>query len=405
MHLRLLAFALSIPLMTACSGSLSRTALQRPAPAPIPDRQLLLIDPLIEPDLTEEQRRQYLEIQDTNRRTRLARGRPQAEMLLLLQEPNANPTLPLPGGGILTLRNIQALRPSIYSAAVDPWGTATLTVADYGLFGLIHGPDDAFTILPLGDDKYVLADEITPEDEDDTEPHPFAAGAWPGRVEQCPGEGALSIRLAFTEAALSSYPHGLSSILGVMADIEVVLKNSGIDLTFDVRTSRASGSESSSLKMDLKRLLDPGDSHWDPLFNARDTDLVVLVMRHREDKSAFGRATVGASKDTAFAVAKAAGVFNAARNTLGHELGHLAGARHEHDTTPAPFPNARGFVKEKFRTMMATLACTGCRRQPYFADPAAQLPNNGGPMGKRGENEVVGTLTGTLPYLAAFECR
>lgn len=88
--------------------------------------------------------------------------------------------------------------------------------------------------------------------------------------------------------------------------------------------------------------------------------------------------------------------------SFAHEIGHLHGARHDHDKAAKPYPYGHGYAYEGYwRTIMAYPGTCGCNREPYWANPNVRL--NGVPMGTAHWNHDARVLTETAPVLSAFK--
>jgi hypothetical protein len=124
------------------------------------------------------------------------------------------------------------------------------------------------------------------------------------------------------------------------------------------------------------RFADKGDGYMDEVHRLRDeyhADVGVLIVH---DPQGCGlSAGVAPKPERAFAVVHhecAATMYS-----LGHEIGHIIGARHDMalDDSTQPFPFGHGFVSgTQWRTMMSYKdTCDGCPRLPIWSNPAVMV--------------------------------
>jgi hypothetical protein len=120
------------------------------------------------------------------------------------------------------------------------------------------------------------------------------------------------------------------------------------------------------------RLADKGDGYMDEVHKLRDkyrADVGILLV---DDPSGCGLSTrVHADANEAFAVVHHACAVMT--YSLGHEVGHLIGARHDRsmDNSTEPFPYGHGYVHgTKWRDIMSyKQSCGGCPRLPVWSSP------------------------------------
>ncbi|MEM9596444.1 MAG: zinc-dependent metalloprotease family protein [Acidobacteriota bacterium] len=138
-------------------------------------------------------------------------------------------------------------------------------------------------------------------------------------------------------------------------------------------------------------LQDPDDGVMDEVHPLRDrygADLVMLLL----GRSGCGRAFIMAEVDPAFeafAFCRVSQICVSPGYTFQHELGHLAGGRHQWNGDPAnnaPFTFNHGYLDavNEFRTIMAgndILNCPDCTRRLRWSNPDIADPVTGAPMG------------------------
>ena len=95
--------------------------------------------------------------------------------------------------------------------------------------------------------------------------------------------------------------------------------------------------------------------------------------------------------------------------SLAHEIGHLAGARHDDDATTTPYPFGHGHINaaKLWRTIMATdRHCAGCRRIPHWSNPAVSYPNKAAliPTGIAGISEEARVWSIEAAKLSRYRC-
>lgn len=205
---------------------------------------------------------------------------------------------------------------------------------------------------------------------------------------------------------------GYSGDLRALAELSIVESNltyqrSNVDIELELAGYEVTPYvESGNMEQDLARLRSRGDGYMDDVHALRDrhgADVVVLLMNRA---FACGLADqIGADADGAFiAVLEqcATGDY-----VLAHEIGHLAGARHDirRDPAMAPFAFGHGYWYQPpralgWRTVMSYDCPTGCRRIPYWSSP--DLLYEGQATGNHNEADNRRVLELTRGKIAGF---
>lgn len=223
----------------------------------------------------------------------------------------------------------------------------------------------AFAPLP----KAVLADKIK---------RPAPQGA--AKAGQPPKDVIIDVVVAYTEQAASNYGDVRQELVELaVEESNESFRNSGlghVKLRL-VHAYQTSYDEAGAGHFDhVWRFADKGDGYMDEVHKVRDKyrgDVAILLV---DDPSGCGLSTrVYADPDEAFAVVHHACAVMT--YSLGHEVGHLIGARHERsmDTSTQPFPYGHGYVHgTKWRDIMSyKQSCGGCPRLPVWSSPNVQV--------------------------------
>ncbi|MFQ5710044.1 MAG: M12 family metallo-peptidase, partial [bacterium] len=159
---------------------------------------------------------------------------------------------------------------------------------------------------------------------------------------------------------------------------------------------------------DLMRFQNPSDGYMDEIHDLRAlsaADVAVLLFIPQFPVAVRGEAfTIGAIDSEAFCVVDHLFADADKSWTFAHEIGHLQGARHEHenDSGECPFAFGHGHllstVPQK-KTMMAVKP--GPDRIQYWSDPTATF--QGVPLGVAGVSDNAIALTETAPSVANLE--
>ena len=189
----------------------------------------------------------------------------------------------------------------------------------------------------------------------------------------------ITLIVAYTAAAAARYTDIRRDLIELaVAETNQSFRESGID---NVRVKlvhgfKANYAEAGSHFDHLLKFAERGDGVMDEIHLLRDkyrADVALLIV---DDSNGCGlSAGVAPEADRAFAVVHhgcAASVYS-----LGHEIGHIIGARHDLglDDSEQPFAYGHGFVNgNKWRTMMGyEHSCDGCPRLPVWSNPNVMI--------------------------------
>lgn len=189
----------------------------------------------------------------------------------------------------------------------------------------------------------------------------------------------ITVLVAYTKAAARYYSDIATDLVAIaIEDANQSFRNSGIgnvrlELVHAYETDYA---ESGSHFNHVFRFADKGDGFMEEVHGLRDqyhADVSVLIV---DDAMGCGLAAqIRAPADRAFAVVD----LGCAQTSysLGHEIGHIIGARHDLalDESKQPFSYGHGFVHGKeWRTMMSYKdSCDGCPRIPVWSSPSIKI--------------------------------
>jgi len=192
-------------------------------------------------------------------------------------------------------------------------------------------------------------------------------------------DAKIALVVAYTKNAASHYFDIDKDLIEVaVAEANQSFRASGIDnVQIDVvHTYETDYDEEGSHFDHVFRFRDKGDGYMDEIHALRDkygADVGILVV---DDPNGCGLSIrIAAEEKDAFAALH----HNCAATmyTLGHEIGHLIGARHDRalDNTSQPFPYGHGFVNgTDWRTMMSYKdSCDGCERRPVWSSPDVKI--------------------------------
>jgi hypothetical protein len=189
----------------------------------------------------------------------------------------------------------------------------------------------------------------------------------------------ISVIVAYTKAATRFYGDIERDLIALaIEDTNQSFRNSGLghvrlELVHTYATDYVEGGSHFN---HVFRFADKGDGVMDEVHSLRDqyrADVAVLIV---DDAMGCGLAAqIRAPENRAFAVVDQGCA--ATSYSLGHEIGHLIGTRHDPalDGSMQPFTYGHGFVHgTQWRTMMGYKeSCNGCARIPVWSSPAIKI--------------------------------
>lgn len=340
---------------------------------------------------------------DTRQRISISAARIRA----LARDAQLGWALSLPGQeGVVRLDRV-SLRGDVLEARVVSGGQVLLSLDGDRILGAIDLPRRAYAIVPGGsiasalEGQHLLYQEAGPLGLDDTSVL-TEKESWPPQqgIGDCV-KGEITVTVASTPAVRTVYfPQQLT--IAAASLLKDALQESGLgQFRFTMASMEVGEDETGLAETDLVALATANASgKWAALRSVK-TDLVVLLVKtaFQDGLDLGGLATVAASTSNRFAVVRASAI---AHHSLSHEIGHLAGARHQLalDSTAWPFPHGHGFVGSTFATIMAA-PDGGHPRAPVFSNPAKQ--RDGFATGDVNAN-VAGAFGSSLPYLSSLVC-
>ena len=289
-------------------------------------------------------------------------------------------------------------------------GEISLVRSEAGVTAVVRAGEHVLRIVPVGGGQHqtlpLAARQLPMHPPGDILAGPLQADA------AGPGGTAPTSRIRLLVVATSDASAGYPGDLRALAELSIAESNltyqrSGVDMDVELAGYVVTPYvESGNMEQDLRRLRSPGDGYMDEVHALRDqhaADVVVLLMNRA---FACGLADqIGADADHAFiAVLEqcAAGEY-----VLAHEIGHVAGARHDIKRDPAgvPFAFGHGYWYQPpralgWRTVMSYDCPTGCRRIAYWSSP--DLLYEGQATGNHNEADNRRVLELTRARIAGF---
>lgn len=298
----------------------------------------------------------------------------------------------------------------VWNAELEDGGRATLVSDPEGMSGLIRGPSETFIIRSLGGGRQVIIPEDPTRFRD--HPPPVERPAAPPPKNQPPTTcadpaGQIRVLFAHSETATQADPGILKTIKVAIDETNKTFVNSKAPLEIvSAGALKVNYVEDTSLpyQRHYAVLMDRSDGIADALPKARDAadaDVVVLLVDDTRWCGESGR--IRPPADEAYAVTSTSCA--SVHWSLAHELGHLAGGRHDDDPATTPYAFGHGHVdsSNRFRTIMATeRRCSNCARIPYWSDP--KITYKAAPTGVAGVSEESRVLAAEARTMAAYRC-
>ena len=404
------------PLSSAVFVPLALVALILAVPARAQERELFKITPTAFADMPPQQ-------QGVLTKLREAKG---LEVLKVVQIDGA-----LLGGENVTLDLAPGLKLKSTKGKVERtdatnfiWSTGLTGKESHALF-VVHGKNVTATIStekgvyqvrPLGDGMHAIVkidyakmpDEHPPsfkEIEKKTPPPPAPRDVLSDTGAKADAVATFRVLVAYTPAVNAA----VADIQGLI-DIAIQETNQGFANSLVnakavlAHTHQVNYVESGSFDTDLANFRNNGDGSMDEIHDLRKkycADVLVLLIN---DTAYCGLASaIMADAGTAFVVVYhncATGYYSFA-----HEIGHLAGCRHnpQADPTTTPFSYGHGYQHgPEFRTIMAYAdGCTPpCPRINYWSNPSVSY--NGIPTGTAVTNDNHRVWNTTASTVAGF---
>ena len=283
--------------------------------------------------------------------------------------------------------------------------------------GTVSSPRGTYRLAPAGDGVHVLSKLDPAGDRGD-----IVLEAPPVEMNvadpQLSDDGSrIDVMIVYTPAARNAA--GGTAAIESLIDLSITetnqsYANSGVTPRLRlVRKQEVSYTESGDFQTDLTRLRNTSDGYVDNVHALRDqygADMVAMVV---EGSQYCGIAYVIGGPSTAHAP----NAFQVTARTcatgyysMGHEFGHIQGARHDwyvDPTSGSPYTYNHGYYppSRAWRTIMAYAdGCFGCTRIQWWSNP--NITRNGEAMGiAEGQSQAADnrkTLNNTAFYVANF---
>ncbi|MCF0049551.1 T9SS type A sorting domain-containing protein [Dyadobacter sp. LJ53] len=311
---------------------------------------------------------------------------------------------------------------SWYGRSKDRLSSIALTYLDGYLAGNIFINTRNFIISPNGNGKIFLyeksLDNIIPDHAESSKtpeeiivPRTERLDAENLRTNITDGVRKIRVLLAYTDAAETG-------ILGAGFTIPLFLQNAitltnqtfvnsnvahRVRLACGVRTFYNPSAEAQGHDNAANRLKILNDGYMDEIITHRDNysaDVCVVIINNAS--ICGSSAQIGSNSANAYASVHWGCVTD--NNTLGHEIGHLHGCRHNPEEDPANSPAAYGHGlrndANSWRTVMSYNCSPTCPRLPFWSNP--DILFGGVPMGTTSTHDNARLLDETSAAIAAY---
>lgn len=213
----------------------------------------------------------------------------------------------------------------------------------------------------------------------------------------------VDVMVLFSNQAAAATTDMQGLALGSIQSSNTTFSNSDAGVTFNlVHYQQVSYNESGSASTDRGRLIGTSDGYMDNVHSLRDqygADVVALIIS--ADSTYCGLAGgIGVGSSAAFTVV--VDHCSIGEYTFAHEIGHLAGARHDQDLGTNPYPYGHGYSYNPayWHTVMARNNGT-TNRIAYWSNPNKYY--GGVAMGTRSWNDNVRVWGQEATRLAGFK--
>ena len=305
----------------------------------------------------------------------------------------------------------------------DSDDSASFVVNGQNVTGTIQNKDNMYSIKPLGGGVHVIVKNNTKGFPPDHPPsykklekqsdrkHTFDTA----KTQSKKNNQQLDVPPLLSVENITVLVAYTTAVDDVVADVNGLIElainetnqsyaNSRVNVSVELVGAKKTGyAETGNFDIDLGRLSANGDGFMDELHDDRNTSRADIVVLMVTNDAYCGKAdAILADENSSFAIVNygcATGYYS-----FGHEIGHLQGARHnlQADSATNPFKYGHGYYLpgQNVRTIMSYDCYGGCRRLPYWSNPAVEY--NGSPFGNAESENNSRVLQETLPTITRF---